>query len=968
MKRLATATGIDGSKPLSFLFNGRRYRGFEGDTLASALLANGVDVVSRSLRIHRPRGVLSAGEEETHAIVGLEGEAGGQTSVLATQVRLREGLSAVTQNAWPGPDVDLGSMLGWFRALMPAGFYYKTFMWPGWRWYEPLVRRIAGLGEIKPPMPTDRYSKRYAHCETLIIGAGPAGLAAAASLQGQGGRIIVLDAGSRLGGTLQWECDTIDGRPARIWLDRTVAALEQAADVRLMRDTTALGCHDHNMISAVERFPVGGRLRTRFWRIRAGRVVLATGAHERPMVFPDNDRPGIMLASAVRRYLNQYGVIAGRSVVVYANNDSAYRTALDLHGQGAAVTAIVDVRANPNGVRVREAVSAGLHVMSGHAIVATAGRHRVRSVTVAPIDTDGRPDLSASARIACDVVAMSGGWNPTVHIWSQANGSRRYCEERACFVPDARSPAMAVVGAANGSFALDRCLFEGAAQGTGTAPRAESSVEGATEAYWTVPGVAPNRQWVDFMHDVTVADLAIAAREGFTSVEHMKRYTTIGMSLDQGKTSSVNALAILGMLTGRPTGQVGTTRFRPPYEPVALGTLAGSRTDALAVRYRRLPVGWHESNGAVLEDHGGWLRPAYYLHPGESEDAAIGREVRAARNAVALFDSSSLGKIQVSGRDAAEFLGRCYVNNVRTLQVGRVRYGLMLNDKGVIVDDGVFARLAADEYLVTTSSSGALDTLHRLEEYLQCEWRNLDVRLTSVTNQWATLALSGPRARSVLQRCALDLAWGPAELPHLHVGCGTIEGIPLRLFRVSFTGETCFELNVPADFAQALWCHLMDLGREAGIVALGMEALDVLRVEKGFLEVGVDTDIDTTPMDVGWAGQIAKKPNDFLGRRSLGLPAFARADRLQLVGIEADEHDPPVPVGTHLLDAVGQVQGHVTSSCVSPTLGRTVGMALVRAGFSRLGSELQADVERRRQPVSLGACTHYDPAGARLHD
>lgn len=967
MNRLPTATGIDGSKPLRFRFNGRAYRGFEGDTLASALLANGVEVVSRSLKFHRPRGLLSAGDDETHAVVALDGGVTGQASVMATQVRLYEGLSATTQNVWPGVDFDVGSMLGWFRALMPAGFYYKTFLWPGWRWYEPLVRRAAGLGELKRAAPTDHHSKRYAHCDTLIVGAGPAGLAAALSLQGRGERILLLEAGPEPGGSLRWERDTIDGEPARAWLTRAVATLGQAPDVRLLCNTTALGCHDHNLISAVERFPAGARLRSRFWRIRARRVVFATGAHERPMVFPDNDRPGVMLASAVRRYVNQYGVLAGRRVLIYTNNDSAYRTALDLQDQGGAVAAIVDVRVGVDSDRARQAALAGVQVVPGHAVIATSGHPRVRAVTIAPIDGDGRPDLSASAHISCDVVAMSGGWNPTVHLWSQSGGSLRYCEERVCFVPDSASQAIVAVGAVNGSFALDQCLVEGAAQGAGTAPRAASPREAATRAYWMVPDVAPDRQWVDFMHDVTVDDVAIAVREGFTSVEHLKRYTTVGMSIDQGKSSNVNALAILGGLTGRPLWQVGTTRFRPPYEPVALATLAGVRTDALATRYRRLPVAWHEANGAVLEDHGGWLRPAYYLRPGESEAAAILREVHAARNAVALFDSSSLGKIEVCGRDAAEFLSRCYVNNVRTLQVGRARYGLMLNEKGVIADDGVFARLGSGQYLVMTSSSGALETLHRLEEYRQCEWRDLEVSLTPVTNQWATLALSGPQARSVLQRCAVDFAWGPAELPHLHVGCGTLAGIPLRLFRVSFTGETCFELNVPADYADALWCHLMDLGREAGITALGMEALNILRVEKGFLEVGVDTDVDTTPMDVGWAGQVARKPDDFIGRRSLELPAFRRPGRLQLVGFEADEHDLQVPVGTHLLDGQGAVQGHVTSSCASPTLGRSVGMALVRSGFERLGTHLQADIDGRRHPARLSACAHHDPAGERLH-
>jgi sarcosine oxidase subunit alpha len=966
VRRVHDAPGIDASRPVRFSFNGHSYSGFKGDTLASALLANGVDVVSRSLKFHRPRGLLAAGEEEAHAIVALQGDAVRAQNVMATEVDLFDGLSAVTQNAWPSARFDIGAILGGVRSLMPPGFYYKTFMWPNWRWYEPVMRRIAGLGKLAFAVPQDKYAKRYAHCETLIIGAGPAGLAAALSLRGRGERIVILDAGPELGGSLRWERDVIDGSPARDWLGRAQDALERDVHVRLLRNTTALGCYDGNMVSALERFSYGSQLRSCLWRIRAGRIVLATGAHERPMVFPDNDRPGIMLAASVRQYLNQYGVIAGRRVIVYTNNDLAYRTALDLGAHRGVNTVVVDVRADADGYWIQQVRGAGIDVLRGHAIVATAGRHRVRNVTVAPIDRNGSPELRDSRCIKGDLLAMSGGWSPEVHLWSQSGGSLKYCEQRVCIIPDQPLPAMQCIGAANGSFGLARCLAEGAQLGNGAPAKGEVAAEHPTQPFWYTPRVASDRQWVDFLHDVTLQEIEIAVREGFTSVEHLKRYTTVGMSIDQGKTSNVNALAILGTMTSQPIGQVGTTRFRPPYAPVAIGALAGNRVDALATRYRRLPVAWHETNGGVLEDHSGWLRPACYRRPGESEEEAIRREVQTARNAVVLFDSSSLGKIEVRGRDAATLLTRCYVNNVKSLQVGRVRYGLMLNDQGVIVDDGVFARLAADEYIVITSSSGALDTAYRLEEYLQCEWSNLQVNLTVVTNQWATLALSGPQARAVLQGCSLDLAWASSDLPHLHVGCGTIEGIPLRLFRVSFTGETCFELNVPADSADALWRHLMEVGSDRGIAPLGMEALDILRIEKGFLEVGVDTDTDTTPLDVGWANHIAKKSDDFLGRRSLALLAPRHPDRHQLVGFTAEDPELTIPAGTHLLADDG-VQGHITSSCQSPTLGRCVGMALVRSGRTRLGSRIEADIEGRRHVVRLGPCAHYDLEGRQLH-
>lgn len=967
MGRLIGAEGVDTDKSLSFSFNGRGFRGLDGDTLASALLANDVDVVSRSLKFHRPRGILGAGEEETHAIVALEGESARAPNVMATQVRLLEGLSAATQNAWPSARFDLLTVLNCLRALMPAGFYYKTFMWPNWHWYEPLIRRMAGFGRLAIAAPGDRYSKRYAHCETLIVGAGPAGLAAALALKARGERVIVLDAGPNLGGTLRWEREIVDGVPGHEWLARVAEELGRCSNVKLLRRTTALGYYDHNLVSAVEHHPTGSPLRSRLWRIRAGRLLLASGAHERPMIFPDNDRPGIMLAAAVRRYLNEYGVLAGRRAVIYTNNDSAYRTALDLNRAGTLVAAVVDVRAHANSAWVDEAKRAGIEVMNGHALVATAGRRRVRRVTVAPLDSEGRPQIKSARHIECDLVAMSGGWSPAVHLWSQAGGALKYSDEDVCILPDRPLPSVAIVGAANGSFALDRCLAEGAAYGGGKGYKAQTTPEDKTLPFWYVRGVAENRQFVDFLHDVTVRDIAVAVREGFTSVEHLKRYTTVGMSFDQGKTSNVNALAILASMTAQPVGRVGATRFRPPYEPVAMGPLAGNLVDGLATRYRRLPVSRHAENGGVLEDHGGWLRAAYYRCSGESEQEAIHREVDTARHGAVLFDSSSLGKIEVRGRDAAEFLSRVYVNNVKSLPVGRVRYGLMLNEQGGIVDDGVFARLASYEYLVTTSSSGALSTAHRLERYLQCEWPELDVTLTPVTNQWATLALSGPKARGVLQRCALHLASKPTDLRYLHVVCGTIEGIPLRLFRVSFTGEDCFELNVPADFADALWGHLMHLGRNEGIAALGMEALNILRIEKGFLEVGVDTDADTTPLDVGWGSQVANRNSDFVGGRSLSLPAARYPNRPQLVGFVSDDRELPIAVGTHLLSD-NQVLGHITSSCMSPTLRRVVGMALVRGGVSRLGTHLEADVRGRRHPVLLGPRAHYDPQGDRLHD
>jgi sarcosine oxidase subunit alpha len=975
---------IDRTRPLAFTFDGRRYAGFAGDTLASALLANGVRLVARSSKLHRPRGIFSAGLEEPNAFVSVGEGAYREVNVRATEVTLREGLVARSQNCWPALRFDLGGILGFFPRLWPAGFYHKTFTWPAFSWYEPIIRRIAGLGRLPAAPDPRRYATRFHHCDLLVVGAGPAGLAAACAAAAQSVDVVLIDSGTRLGGSLLADTATIEGLPAGRWARERERDLV-AAGVLILRGTLALGRYDDNLVTASEQLqadedsPDPGRAWQRWWKIRAARVVLATGAIERPLVFTNNDRPGVMLASAARTYLRRYAVRAGRRAVLFTNNDSGYEAAFALHEGGVGIAALVDTRAAP-GMQVAErARQLGLPVHAGSAVVNTRGRKALRAVEIERVDPAGRARVSRHT-VRCDLLCTSGGWDPQLHLYAHGGAKLRYDSSLGSFVAADAIRDVVCVGAANGRFDLESCLEDGRlAGGAGADARAAGSAlsinQPSPESKPSVPNGLPasargrsdrrHLQWVDLAHDVSVCDIELAAAEGFCSVEHMKRYTTAGMAIDQGKTANTNALARLGQATGRAPGAVGTTTFRPPYHPVTMGALAAGRTGELAQRYRRLPIRWHEAHGAVMEDHACWLRPAFYARAGESERAAIEREVRAARSGVALFDSSSLGKIEVCGPDAGEFLNRLYVNNLQTLASGRLRYVMMLNDNGIIRDDGVIARLDEQHYLVNTSSAGALDTHFWMEEWRQCEWRSLKVWIVQQTAQWATLAVSGPSARTVLG--ALELPLSLDSFAHMRICETELGGEPCRVRRASFTGELCFEIDVAADRAEELWLRLLDAGASHEITPIGMEALDVLRIEKGFWEVGVDTDGDTTAVDMGWGSAIERKPGDFIGRRSLKRPAMQAPDRLQLVGLLPLDARLEVPVGVHALGERGAIEGHVTSSCVSPHLGRSIALGRLRAGHSRKGERVSLDIEGRQQPAVIVDTAFFDPQGTRLH-
>ncbi len=996
---LRTARGgrVDRARPVRFTFDGRGYTGLEGDTLASALLANGVHLVGRSFKYHRPRGIVAAGSDEPNALVGVRRDAARYTPNLrATQVELYDGLEAESQNRSPSLRFDVGAVNGLLSPFLSAGFYYKTFMWPrkAWdRFYEPFIRRAAGLGRAPTLPDPDRYLSRFAHCDVLVVGAGPAGLAAALAAAEGGARVMLCDEQAELGGSLLAEtAASIDGKPALRWLSETLAALGRNPRVLLLPRTTAFGYFAANFMGLAERVtehmadPDPKLPRERMWQVRAKQVVLAAGAIERPLVFPGNDRPGVMLADAARTYLNRYGVRCGSRAVVVTAHDAAYRAALDLHRAGVRIAAIADTRARVTGELARAARDAGLPIYRSSTVVGTTGGLRVDEVRLAGVGADG--GVSRSKAVRCDLLLMSGGFTPSVHLFSQSRGTLRFDGEMEAFVPGISVEQERSAGACRGVFGLAAALADGAEAGADAcrtagyarakAPRfgAEAPAFGGGGMSGALPqGHSRGRKrarpkaFVDFQNDVTAKDLALAAREGFHSIEHVKRYTTTGMATDQGKTSNINALGIVAETLGRPIPKVGLTTFRMPYTPVTFGTFAGLSRGELFDPVRTTPIhGWAVEHGAVFEDVSLWKRAHYFPRGGEDMHRAVARECRAVREGVGLFDGSTLGKIEVAGPDAAEFMNRMYVNAWTKLAVGRCRYGLMLREDGFVTDDGVVGRLAPGRFHVTTTTGGAARVLGMMEDYLQTEWPELDVWLTSTTEQWAVIAVQGPKARAVIMGLVEGIDISPGAFPHMSVAEGRVAGVPARLFRVSFTGELGFEINVPADHGRAVWEAVYEAGKPYGITPYGTETMHVLRAEKGFIIVGQETDGTATPDDIGMSWALGKAKRDFVGKRSLARPAMRSAARKQLVGLLTDDPGLVLEEGAQILgaDLSGRPLGHVTSSYHSATLGRSIALAMLAGGRDRAGETLYVTTAGQPAAAKVTAPVFFDPEGARL--
>ena len=987
--RLAKGGRIDRNHPVDFRFNGKLCQGFAGDTLASALLANGIRLVARSFKYHRPRGIFSAGAEEPNALVQLEEGARTQPNVRATQIEIYEGLSARSQNCWPSVGFDLGEASNLLAPLFPAGFYYKTFMWPPsfWHLYEKIIRRAAGMGEAPHDPDPDRYEHVHAHCDVLVVGAGPAGLAAALAAGASGARVLLADEQAEPGGSLLSEHANHEGLA---WCEATLAHLRNLPETKVLPRTTAFAYYDHNYLGLIERVtdhlgskPPPHLPRQRLWKVRANQVVLATGAIERPLVFSGNDRPGVMLASALRTYLNRYAVRPGRTVI-FTNNDSAYATACDLDAANVSVT-VVDTRPEPGGVLPGRAKAAGIRVLAAHAVTSTKGHSKIRTARLHRFRSGELEE--AAGELECDVLAVSGGWNPTIHLQSQSRAKPVFDPERGIFLPGPSIQSECSVGACNGAFGLAACLDEGAHAGIKAAkaagfnavlpelPTAQSESEQPSQRLWQIPpgkDAKRGKAFVDMQNDATAADIRLALREGYRSVEHVKRYTTTGMGTDQGKTSNVNALGIIAETTGQTIPEIGVTTFRPPYTPVPFGAIAGRNCGELFDPVRHTPMhAWHLANGAVFEDVGQWKRPWYYPRPGETMEQAVDREVEAARSGVVMLDASTLGKIDLQGRDVAELLNRIYTNAWSKLAIGRCRYGLMLGEDGMVFDDGVTTRLGERHYLMSTTSGGAARVLAWLEEWLQTEWPELQVYATSVTDHWATLSLSGPRSRELMADLVDDVDLDPDAFPHMSMREGHVQGAPARVFRISFTGELGYEIQVPASYGLSLWRHCFAAGQPYGIVPNGTEAMHVLRAEKGYIITGQDTDGTTTPQDLGMGWIVSKKKPDFVGKRSLDRADIARDDRKQLVGLLPDDPATLLEEGAQVVEDPGskipmKMIGHVTSSYRSPSLGRTFALAMIEKGRERLGNKLYVPTTEKTHTVTVTNPVFIDKDGERL--
>ena len=996
-----TADGglVDRTAPVHFTFNGKRYAGFRGDTLASALLANGVHMVARSFKYHRPRGIFSAGSEEPNALVRIGEGPRALPNTRATQVELYEGLAARSQNHWPGLKIDVRGLADRASRLLPAGFYYKTFMRPKrlWEWYESQIRRAAGMGRAPDGPDPDIYDKRRLHCDVLVVGAGPAGLAAALAAGRSGARVVLADEQAGFGGSLLGDTATIGGQAAAAWADQAAAELAALPEVRLLPRATVFGYYDHNYLAIAERVanhlpePAPHSPRERLWTVRARQVVLTTGCHERPLVFADNDRPGIMLAGAARNYLNRYGVRVGDRVALFTNNDSAYRLAVELVAGGCEVPVIADLRTEPSRHPYAEKADVlGIPVLRGHAVVATSGRHRVTALKAMALTASGDGVAGEALDFRCDALLMSGGWTPALHLFSQAGGRLRHDIATGAFVPGAAVQAVRCAGSCNGAFTLFECLAEGEAAGRAAAtdagispaaavpvPAVDGDTPGPVRLLPIVPSTDPEsppaKHFVDFQNDVTAADIGLAAREGYVSVEHSKRYTTAGMGTDQGKTSNVNALTLLAAVRDAPVSDVGTTTFRPPYTPVTFGALAGRDIGPFFAPVRRTPMqGWHEAQDAAFEDVGHWRRPFYYPRGGETKAEAVAREVLAVRRSVGILDASTLGKIDIKGPDAAVLLDWVYTNDWDRLVEGRCRYGLMCGEDGMVFDDGVTARLGPEHYLMHTTSGNAERVLGWLEEWLQTEWPDLRVRCTSVTDHTATAAVAGPNARRLLAELGPDLDLDGAAFPHMAARTGTVSGLPARILRVSYTGELSYEVSVPADYGMALWRALLTAGETYGIAAFGTEAMHVLRAEKGFILVGQDTDGTATPSDLGMEWAVSKR-KDFLGKRSLSRADMVMTGRKQYIGVLTEDPAVVLPDGAHAVETVRPKPpmtaiGHVTSSYFSPTLGRSIALAMIQDGRSRIGETLHFPLaDGRVIAAEIADPVFFDPNGERMH-
>jgi heterotetrameric sarcosine oxidase alpha subunit len=993
-RRTESGGRIDRTRIIRFTFDGRGYAGHAGDTLASALLANGVSVFGRSFKYHRPRGLLAAGVDEPNALVTILNGDIREPNMPATQVEIFDGLTAVSQNRFPSLDIDFGAVNQLAGSLFGAGFYYKTFMGPVmgplqgtkfWMFCEKFIRRAAGLGRAGYAADAARYGRMNAFCDVLVAGGGPAGLMAAKAAAEAGARVILAELEPSLGGSAKWLDETIDGRPVAHWAAEIAEELVAKPNVMLLPRTTVWGYYDSNTLAAVERVadhkrePAKSEPRHRHWVIRARSVVLATGAFERPLVFPGNDRPGVMLADAAARYAGEFGVLPGEKIALFTNNDSAYRAAAPLREAGAEIAAIIDVRGEVSAAVRALASEAGGELLLGHAVVGTEGGKGLSGVKVRKFDPNGGA-LSGNARvIAADCLAVSGGWSPAIALASQAGGKPVWNSRLQAFLPPKAVQNWTGAGAVIGGFSTAEAITQGFAAGAAAA--------GAKSMKTVVPQVLPEsldpapapvfeikargKAFVDLQHDVTAEDVRLAHREGFVSAEHLKRYTTLGMATDQGKTSNIPGLAIMADARNVSIPEVGTTRFRPPFAPVSMGSLAAERFGDLKPERLTPMHDWHVEQGARLYAAGLWYRPMIYGMPGETVEQAYVREARAVRETAGIVDVSTLGKIAVQGPDAAEFLDRVYTNVFSTLSVGRARYGLMLREDGLAMDDGTTWRLGQNDFLMTTTTANAGKVMQHLEYFLDVVWPDLKVHVTSVTDEWAGAAIAGPKSRDILAASVEGTKVDNEILPFMGIVHGEIAGAPVIICRLSFSGELAYEVYCGAGHGLHVWEALIEAGKPFSMVPYGLEALGTLRIEKGHV-TGAEIDGRTTARDLHLDWMLSKK-KPFIGSAMMDREGLIAPDRVRLVGVISRDGR-PLNGGAHIVEhgdraeAKGSI-GHITAVCYSPALGRYIGLALVKSGKGRHGTRAFASdpLRDRYGPVEIVSHHFFDPDGSRMH-
>ena len=984
---------IKRDKKISFKFNGKKYFGYEGDTLASALLANGIHLVGRSFKYHRPRGFFGAGVDEPYAIVQMLRNNETEPNVRATEQELFEGLEAKSVNCWPSVNFDIGAINNFFNKFLPAGFYYKTFMWPKSFWYkvyEPFIRKAAGFGVAATKYDTERYEHKYEYCDLLIAGSGPAGLAGAYAAAKNGARIILAEEKPRFGGSLLTSDVNIGNQSGKDWTDKIITELKEMPNVIVKNRSQVFGYYDHNMLVMSEKvsdhLPKTNKYspKQRLWYIRAKEVLISSGSIERPIVFGNNDTPGVVLASAAKEYLKVYGVLVGKKPIIFTNNDSAYETAIEFKKNGIDPI-ILDTRSNPKSEILDEAKNLDIKIKFSHVVVAANGYKKVKSAQISEI-SDNKKDLGKIENINCDCICVSGFWTPTIHLSSQSGNKTKFDEKIDAFIPGISKQNETTVGSANGIFNLEETLNTSFEKGYELSkkitnkdnkvsiPQVSEKKLSYHDKFWCVP--LPDKKnykrFLDFQNDVTVSDIELALREGYRSIEHVKRYTTLGMATDQGKTSNLNGLQLVSDVEDKVVPSVGHTTFRPPYTPVSIGAIVGREVGKHSKPTRKSPMhSWHEKNNAVFVDAGVWLRPRYYKKGNEGLFEASKREAENVRKNVGVCDVTTLGKIDIKGPDAAEFLNRVYTNAWLKLPVGKARYGVMLREDGIVMDDGTTTRISENHYHMTTTTAQAANVLSHLEYYLQLVWPELNVNVVSTTEQWAGAAIAGPKSRSLLQKLFTDKDLSNHGLPFMGYTEGDLFGVPARIFRISFSGELAYEINVESNFGNFMWEKIIETGREFQIQPYGTEALSTLRIEMGHV-AGSELDGRTTPYDNGLEGLLSRK-KDFIGKRSLNREAFISKYRQRVVGVVPLDKKTSIPEGSHLVkDASAKLPnpklGHISASCWSVEYNNPFSLAILKDGKNMIGKKLYAlfPLKNKSIPVEIVSSHYVDPKGERV--